>query len=141
MEENDIEIKCTIELLAKPKDIASEALKKIVNNIEEDGKKLDVSDVVYGEPKLVEQDFYSAFATFKIRAPTSAIFGFILDYAPSSIEILSMRDTRVSMADLQAILNDVSGRLNQMDSNIKLFSAQNVILSKENEELKKKVKK
>jgi hypothetical protein len=137
MEANEIELRCTIELLAKPKDTATDALKKILSNIEENGKKLEARDVEYGEPKKVEQDFFSAFATFKVRSDPTTIFNFILDYAPSTVEVMNGGDVRVSIADLQGILNDISGRLNQMDSNIKMFSAKTVILSKENEELKK----
>lgn len=136
MESKPIEIRCTIELLAKPESVALDAIKKIVNNIEENGEKLEVKDVTYGEPKKVEQDFYSVYSTFKIKADPSAIFGFILDYAPSTIEVLNAGDARVSMADLQGILNDVSGRLNEMDLAIKAFSAQNVILTNENKALK-----
>lgn len=140
MDTAEIELRCTIELLAKPKDTATAALKKILENIEENGKKLKVTDVSYGEPQKVEQDFYSAFSTFKIKSDPTSIFSFILDYAPSTIEVLNSGDVRVSMSDLQGILNDISGRLNQMDTNIKLFSAQNIILNKENEELKKTAK-
>ena len=141
MEENTIDLRCTIELLAKPKETAIEALKKIVENIEENGKKLEVNEVTYGDPTPVEQDFFSAFVTFRLKAEINEIFGFIIDYAPSVIEVLNTGDTKVTSADLQSVLNDVSGRLNEMDKSIKIFSAQNIILSKENEELKKKIEK
>ncbi len=137
MEQGQIEIRCTIELLAKPESVALDAIKKIVNHIEENGEKLEVKDVSYGEPQKVAQDFYSVFATFRMKADPTAIFGFILDYAPSSVEVLTAGDTRISMADLQGMLNDISGRLNEMDMAIKTFSAQNIILHNENESLKK----
>jgi hypothetical protein len=140
MEEKEIEIRCTIELMAKPKEVAADALKKILSSIEENGSKLTPTDVIYGEPQKVEQDFYSAFATFKIKAEPAFVFSFILDYAPSSIEVLNSGNINLSFVDLQGILNDLSGRLNQMDANIKMFSAQNVILTQENEELKKKAR-
>jgi hypothetical protein len=139
MEGNQIELRCILELLAKPKEMAVDALKKILANIEEEGSKLEVSDATYSEPKKVEQDFYSAFATFKIKADPVAAFGFVLDYAPSSVEVHNAKDIKLSITDLQAILNDISGRLNQMDQNIKIFSAQNVILTNENAQLKKKL--
>ncbi len=139
MEEGTIELRCTIELLAKPQEAATQALKKIVENLEENGKKLEVSMVEYAEPQKVEQDFFSAYATFNVKAEINEIFGFILDYAPSVIEVINTSETKVSSTDLQGILNDMSGRLNEMDKNIKIFSAQNIILSKENEELKKKL--
>ena len=139
MEEGMIELRCTIELLAKPQEAATQALKKIVENLEENGKKLEVSMVEYAEPQKVEQDFFSAYATFNVKAEINEIFGFILDYAPSVIEVINTSETKESSTDLQGILNDMSGRLNEMDKNIKIFSAQNIILSKENEELKKKL--
>jgi nucleoside diphosphate kinase len=137
MEPKQIEIRCTIELLAKPESVALDAIKKIVSNIEENGKKLEVREIRYGEPKKVEQDFYSVFATFTVKSDITSIFGFILDYAPSSIEVLSSGELKISLADLQGILNDLSGRLNEMDLAIKTISAQNIILSNENEGLKK----
>ena len=138
MEAPQVELRCMLELLAKPKEVAVDALKKILSNIEEEGNKLAVTDVTYSEPQKVEADFYSAFATFKIKADPTSIFGFVLDYAPSSIEVLNTRELRLSMSDLQGILNDISGRLNQMDQSIKTFSAQNAILGNENSQLKKK---
>ncbi len=139
MEEPQIEVRCMLELLAKPKEVAVDALKKILSNIEEEGNKLAVNDVTYSEPQKVEADFYSVFATFKIKAEPTLLFGFVLDYAPSSIEVLNIKDLKLSASALQGILNDMSGRLNQMDQNIKMFSAQNVILGNENSELKKKL--
>ena len=141
MNEPEIEVRCTIELLAKPKEAAVMALKQIVNNLEENGKKLAVSDITYSEPKLVEEEFYSAFSTFKIKSDITSIFGFILDYAPSSTELLSTKNLSVSPADLQGIFNDIAGRLNEMDQRIKMFSGQNVLWTHENEELKKKLPK
>ena len=138
VEEPQIELRCMLELLAKPKEAALDALKKILSNIEEEGNKLEVRDVTYSEPQKVEAEFYSVFATFKIKADPTSIFGFLLDYAPSSIEVLNTRELRLSISDLQGILNDISGRLNQMDQSIKTFSAQNVILGNENSQLKKR---
>ena len=119
--------------------MAVEALKKILNNLEENGKKLTVSDVTYSDPKEAGNDFYSAFSTFKIKSDVQSLFSFVLDYAPSSTEVLATKDVKISAADFQAVLNDISGRLNQMDHDIKLFSSQNLILTRQNEELKKKL--
>ncbi len=133
-----LELKCTIELMGKPKEAVIDSLKKIVSNIEENGNKLEVKEEEYAEPQLVKDGFYSSFAKFKIKGKMIDLFGFILDYAPSSIEVLATKDTKISITDLQALMNDLSGRMNEMDQRIKIFSGQVVLLSQQLEEMKKK---
>jgi hypothetical protein len=136
--ENELELRCSVELIAKPKETVVDALKRLVHGIEENGKKLEVSSESYSEPKLVEKDFYSAFATFNIKADFMSLVNFVLDYAPSSIEVLKPGKMEVSLADLQTTLNDISGRLNEMDHLIKLYSTQLLLTDKENRGLKGK---
>ena len=62
-----------------------------------------------------------------------------MDYAPSSIEVLTTKDVKLSTTDLQALMNDLSARLTEMDQRIKIFSGQTLLLSQQLEELKKKV--
>ncbi len=139
--DDELELKCTIELMAKPKEVAVDAAKKIISNIEEGGKHLAVSNVEYAEPKLIKDDFYSTYAVFNIKGTIPEIFGFVMDYAPTSIELIKTKEIKVSPPDLQALLNDLAGRLNDMDQKIKIFSGQTILLSRENEELKKKLDK
>ncbi|MCL4398901.1 hypothetical protein M1293_00095 [Candidatus Parvarchaeota archaeon] len=139
MEEEEISVRCVLELMAKPEGAAVEALKKIVENMEENGKKLKITQVEYGDPKPMREGFFSAFARFTVTSDIESIFGFVLDYAPSSIEVLNKKNVSLSMSAFQALLNDISGRLNEMDEKIKVFSGQAIILSRQNEELKKKL--
>ena len=44
MAEEEIELKCTIELMGKPKEAVIDSLKKILSNVEENGKKLEIKD-------------------------------------------------------------------------------------------------
>ena len=43
-----------------------------------------------------------------------------MDYAPSSIEVMTTKDAKLSITDLQALLNDLSGRMNEMDQRLKI---------------------
>ena len=138
MAEDGIELKCTIELMGKPKEAVVDSLKKILSNIEENGNRLEVSAEEYAEPNPVNEGFYSAFARFSIRGNLVDLFGFVMDYAPSSIEVLTIKDAKLSATDVQVLLNDLSGRMNEMDQRIKIFSGQVMLLSQQMEELKKK---
>lgn len=140
MEEN-VKARCILELMARPKEVAVNALKSIIGKIEENGKKLIVSDEKYSEPKEVENGFFSVYAEFNIEGDFDSIFNFVLDYAPSSIEILEPNKLTLDMATLQTALNDLSGRLNELDQKIKIYSANNVLLSQENEKLKQQLQK
>ena len=135
-EDNELEVRCTIELLGRPKGIAVDKLKEILKNLREGGKKLTVFEDNYSDEKDVGNGFFSAFATFKIRADIASIFGFVLDYAPSSIELVNTSSVSISATDLQAALNDISGRLAEMDQAIKVFSAQKTLLEQEVKNLK-----
>ena len=139
MAEEEIELKCTIELMGKPKEAVIDSLKKILSNVEENGKKLEIKDESYAEPKEVKDGFYSSFADFKIKGSVVDLFGFVMDYAPSSIEVMTTKDTKLSITDLQALLNDLSGRMNEMDQRLKIFSGQTILLSQQLEELKKRI--
>ena len=129
-EENEVELRCTIELMARPKEAAIDSLKKILATAEENGKKLRIYNEVYSEPKELEKDFYS---------DMESLFNFILDYAPSTIEVIKPEKVELPISSLQTLLNDISGRLNEMDQTIKVYSASNVLLQNENNELKKKL--
>jgi hypothetical protein len=136
-----IELKCTIELMGKPKEAVMDSLKKITSNIEENGNKLEVSETEYADPNEVKDGFFSSFTRFRIKGSVVDLLGFVMDYAPSSIELLTTRDTKLSMTDLQALMNDLSGRMNEMDQRIKIFSGQTVLLSQQLDQLKKEMKK
>lgn len=138
MAEEEIELQCTIELMGKPKEAVLDSLKKITENIEENGNKLEVKEVEYADPQEVKDGFYTSFSKFKIKGNVVDLFGFVMDYAPSSIEIVSTKDVKLSITDLQALMNDLSGRMTEMDQRIKIFSGQTILLSQELEELKKK---
>ncbi len=139
MEEN-IKLRCILELMARPKEMAVNALKSIIDKIEENGKKLEISNVKYSEPKEVENDFFSAYAEFEIQGDFDSLFNFVLDYAPSSIEVIEPSKIILDMATLQTSLNDLSGRLNELDQKIKIYSANSLLLSQENEQLKRQLK-
>ena len=98
-----------------------------------------IEEESYAEPKEVKDGFYSSFADFKIKGSVIDLFGFVMDYAPSSIEVLTTKDAKLSITDLQALLNDLSGRMNEMDQRLKIFSGQTILLSQQLEELKKKI--
>ncbi len=135
-DDEELEVRCTIELLGRPKGIAVDKLKEILKNLREGGKKLTVYEDNYSDEKEVGNGFFSAFANFKVRADLPSIFGFVLDYAPSSLELMNTSNVKISATDLQAALNDISGRLAEMDQAIKVFSAQKVLLEQEVKNLK-----
>ncbi len=140
MEGEEIELRCTIELMGKPKEAVEKAIKDVVNNITESGKKLEVSSQTYGEPQLMKDGFYSVYSTFNVKSDIVSLLGFIMDYAPSAIEVVEARPVKINAVDLQGFFNDLSGRLNDLDQKIKIYSGQLLLLSEQLEALKKEKK-
>ena len=52
------------------------------------------------------------------------LFGVLLDYLPSSIDIIEPEHLKESAHDINGILNEISGRLHVYDATVKTLKAE-----------------
>jgi hypothetical protein len=111
-----IEFRAIIEVLGKPKEHVEKMLISIIKKIQSDSRYSLVADKVHA---CVQQENTDLFATFvELELKTQGfdnITGFCFDFMPSSIEIASPPEIKISAAEYSAYLNDLQAKLHQVD--------------------------
>ena len=118
-----------IEMLGRPKEALSKALVDLVKEITKDGRA--VENEVYSKPKKIGKLLYSAFVEFEIICDgMHNVIGAIIDYAPTTVELIEPEKMTVSMMELQDVLNDLTARLHELDKQVKVLQANSIILQR-----------
>lgn len=118
-----------IEVMGKPKEMVTKALKDITSEMKKDGHKIEKD--TYSKPKKSGKHFFSAFTEFEIIFEHLEDFiGAILDYMPITVEILEPDKADIEIGPLQEIINDLTSRLDNFDKQIRMLQATNVILQR-----------
>ncbi len=123
-----IKVRIIFQVMGWPPEVLNQTLKKVVDQIRNSWKIISED---YSEPEKIKEakNMYSSFVEFVAEAPDFAqLFSFVLNYAPSVIEVLEPREIVVSMDQLQDSLADLTAKLQDLDKRIKLLSAENVQL-------------
>ena len=122
-------LKIILEILGFPK----EHIEKTTGLVAKRFGELKYINVITSEisvPKSVSEKSWSSFIELEIVvASFSDMIGLIMDYLPSSVEILEPRTFTEDIANLTDILNDFATRLHQHDMEIKKLRAVNNILA------------
>lgn len=127
-ENSKIECRSIITLEGRPVDYVKKVIEKVVSMISE---RYDVKKKDFSKPEKVGESIYSVFVEIEFSAKNfEGVLGYILDFGPSSIEILEPDEIRISSAELQGILNDLISNIQKMNNRIKVLEASNVILQK-----------
>ena len=75
---------------------------------------------------------FSGFVELEFDAKDlNVMFGIVIDYLPSSIEIIEPEELKTTSFDTNAILNEVGGRLHAYDAAVKQMKAHNIVIGKE----------
>jgi hypothetical protein len=118
-----------IEVMGKPKEMVTKALKDITSEMKKDGHKIEKDN--YSKPKKSGEHFFSAFTEFEILFDNLEDFlGAIVDYMPITVEILEPDKIDIEIGPLQEIINDLTSRLDNFDKQIKVLQATNIILQR-----------
>ncbi len=119
-----------IEMLGAPKEHIQETLQLYIDKIKNEEKQITIKNVVYAEPKEV-QNLFSVFAELNLEfADLPTLVWFCFDYMPSSIEIYSPEELVYERKAVTDFLNDLQARLHKFDMLIKNLSAENKVVKK-----------
>ena len=131
-----------IEVLGRPIDYVSEALKKITEAISSDKEVIFLNKKTY-KPKTLKEakELFTAFTEVEILAKDFLkLFEICFDYMPSSIEIIEPAELRFNLADANSIINDLAGRLHKYDEVAKRLNIEKQILFARLEDAERKTK-
>jgi hypothetical protein len=128
-ENNMIRIKAILEVLGKPKEHIEEKLKEYIERIKKDENIIVMS---HNLSEATEQgEIWSIFADIEVVIKGMVnLFGFCLDYTPSSIEILKPEEFKFKDTDTTTFINDLLGKLHQTNMITKQLGTENRFLKK-----------
>lgn len=119
-----------VEVLGKPAEYVSSALKTILDVMNKD-KNLNILNKKIYRPKKVKdsRDLFTAFVEIEVLAKNLIkLFEVCFDYMPSSIEIIEPAELKFNLSEVNAIINDLAARLHQHDAFVKKTSMEKQIL-------------
>ncbi|MFT4309075.1 MAG: hypothetical protein ACMXYL_01150 [Candidatus Woesearchaeota archaeon] len=119
-----------MEVMGKPQEHVAETMRLLLKKAK-DTKELEVIEHHMEEPQKVEDDstLYSGFLEMEIKLLNmETIFGFILDYMPSSLEISDPDEINFDLSTFNGFLSDFIGRLHEYDKIVKEKIGENVQL-------------
>lgn len=127
-----IEASAILEILGRPKEHVTEALKTILSQIESE-KGINLISKTAHEPKPLEKtDLFTSFAELDLEMDSFMhYFSFIFRYMPSNIQITYPEKLAVTNSELNEFGNALVQRLHKYDSLTKNAVAQRDLYAKE----------
>lgn len=118
-----------LEILGRPKDYLSKALKVVTARLDKD-KEIHVLSKKHHRPKQVkEEQVFAAFAEVEVLSPTLLkLMEICFDYMPSSIEIVEPAELKMNLQQSNSIINDLASRLHKYDAVVKRLNLENQIM-------------
>ena len=133
-------LKAIIDIAGKPESAVSQALDKTEEKIEA-FNGVQILEIARAEPELNEQTngMYTAFLDLELECETPRVLmQFIVDYLPTSIEILEPSKLKISSEEFGDVLNDmVRFQIKNVNDNHNL-KVHNYNLQKQIQQLTKK---
>ena len=129
-----------IEIAGKPVENVENALKKFKDQFETEKDKFKVVEIDVNAPELNEESkLYSGFLDMEVRFKSvEALLSFIVDYTPTSIEILEPQELELDSLEFSNILNDMSSMLLKTNIELMKYKQAAAMMHKELQTLKKK---
>lgn len=129
-----------IEIAGKPVENVQNALEKFKEQFENESDKFKVVELELNEPEYSDESkIYSGFLDLELKFKgVEALLGFIIDYTPTSIEILEPQEIALDSNDLSGILNDMSASLLKTNIELMKYKQAASMMHKELQTLKKK---
>ena len=126
-----------VEILGRPAEHVKESLKNHVEQMYK-LKDIEVFSISVNEPIKIEehQDAYSCFSEVEFSVPSFLrLLELIFDFMPSSIEIISPSEVKMSAFDATCLANNLTGRLHKYDEIAKMAQMYNQQLVKKMQEM------
>lgn len=134
-----IHAKLIVEIAGSPESHVAETLQLLAKKFADGNPEIKVIKADINPTKKIpdSEKFFSGFIEFEVEvASIAAMMGLIIDYMPSSIDIIGPENITESSINLAEILNDLAGRLHQYDATVKTLKAEKTIIGRELEKLK-----
>jgi len=130
--------KFIVEIAGKPVENVEKALKAVSEQLEEQKDDFKVVECHIEKPVLDEKStLYAGFLDIELKFKEfNKIFGFILDYTPTSIEIIEPEKIEFSVSDLNTHLNEVAVSTLKTQGQLRQLNAYAISLKKQLEEKK-----
>lgn len=125
-----IQARLILEILGRPKEHVTEALKMIADKIsKEKGVKI-IEKQIHPPVEVKEaKDLYAAFMEIVIECDTlSSFFGIVFAYMPANIEIMEPLNIEVRNDEFSALANRIIQRLHNYDAIARKLVVDNKIL-------------
>ncbi len=125
MTSSKIIVKFIIEIAGKPKDNVDKALALVLDKLKEKKGDYRVKDSVLEESLLDEKTtLYSGFLDVEVQFENiGSLLGFIIDYTPTSVEIVDPENISIKCNELTNFLNDSSHAFLSMQNQIRILNA------------------
>jgi hypothetical protein len=128
-EETPIRFKAIIEILGKPQEHVEETLRLMIKKIEDD-KDIHVLNKDFADAKPSD-NMWTTFCEIEcVVNDFSRLFGFCIDYMPSSVEIIKPEQVSFNSQDLTNMVNDLQAKLHTIDMVAKKLRNENQFLKK-----------
>lgn len=127
-----IKARMIIEIVGMPEEHVKQTLDLLAEKFGEKRRDIKVTSKKVNEPKKASEKMFSGFVEFEFEAKDICVmFGIVVDYLPSSIEIIEPEELKETSFNLNGILNEVGGRLHAYDAAVKQLKAHNIMIGKE----------
>ena len=129
-----------IEIAGKPVENVENALNKFKDQFEAEKKNFKVVEIDINKPELNEESkLYSGFLDMEVKfSSVETLLSFIIDYTPTSIEILEPQELDLDSLEFSNILNDMSSSLLKTNIELMKYKQAAAMMHKELQTLKKK---
>jgi hypothetical protein len=123
-----IKSRLIIQAMGSPKEL----LMKTVNSMLDSFKKNFKTECEYVEkPEKIGKEFYNSFIELTITFKNlTEFFSFMINYSPTSAEIIEPYKLEISAGELENFANDFLGKLHETDKQLKTQISLNKILSR-----------
>ena len=112
----EIELRAVIEVLGKPKEHVENMLTTIIGKLKEDSRFILKEDRIHECVQQKDTELFATFAEVELKMQGfDNITNFCFDFMPSSIEIASPSEIKISAAEYSNYLNDLQAKLHQVD--------------------------
>ena len=130
MEEEKLRATLILEILGRPAENVTNAIKLMIGQLGKEEKVEIISNKVF-EPKEVEsaKNLFSSFAELEISTDNlERLVAICFRYMPSSIEITHPAEVNINLNDANILLNNLLARLHDYDALAKRMAIENNIL-------------
>lgn len=114
-----------IEIAGKPVENVEKALNLVLEKIKEEKKRFKIVESHVGEPELNEETtLYGGFLDIEIKfSEVKELLNFVMDYTPTSIEIVEPEELNLNLVEINDLLNVFSSTQLEANSKIRNLSA------------------